>query len=84
MKREKKLEKIKKIMPAGITAVGIIISVSLIFLSRFTGQGYQALITSELMCESAMVVLAECLGSAAAFNILLKKEKSSDHGFPQT
>ena len=76
-------EKIKKIMPEGITAVGIIISLTLIFLSRFTGQGYRALVTCEFMRESAMVVLAECLGAAAAFKILLKKEKSSDRGFPQ-
>ena len=76
-------EKIKKIMPVGMALVGIIISVILIVLSRFAGAGYHAFVTSEYMRECAMVVLAECLGSAAAFKFLLKKEKFSGRDFPQ-
>lgn len=76
-------EKIKKIMPEGITLIGIIISVILIIMSRFTGTGYHAYTTGEFMRECAMVVLAECLGSAAAFKFLLKKEKFSGRDFPQ-
>ena len=77
-------EKIKKIMPESITLVGIIISVILIILSRFsTGQGYYAFIIGEYMRECAMVVLAECLGAAAAFRILIKKQKFANRDFPQ-
>lgn len=79
-------EKIKKNMPAGIMTVGIIISGVLLILSHIMGQGsfsYESFIIGEYMREAAMVTIAECTAGAIAFKILLKKEKSSDRGFPQ-
>ena len=79
-------EKIKKNMPAGIMTVGFIISGLLLMLPHlfFTDDfGYESFILNEFIHETALVVLVECLASAAAFKILLKKEKFSDRGFPQ-
>lgn len=79
-------EKIKKNMPTGIMTVGFIISGILLVISHLTGQGtfsYESFIIGEYMREAAMVTIAECIAGAIAFKILLKKEKSSDRGFPQ-
>lgn len=78
--------KIKKYMPAGITAVGIIIFYLLTTLSETALSGefsYHSLILSEHISEIALVVLFECLASAAAFKICLKKEKSLDRDSQQ-
>lgn len=71
--------KIKKYMPAGITAVGIIIFYLLSALSKTMLSGefsYNSLILSEYINEISLVVLFECLASAVAFKICLRKEKS--------
>ena len=71
--------KIKKNMPTGIIAVGFIIFSLLITLSNMTISGelsYNSLIISEYINEIALVVLFECLATAIAFKICLKKEKS--------
>ncbi len=76
-------KKIKKIMPAGMVAVGIFISLFMLICSRYIGPGYNSLLISEHLRECALVVLTECFAGAVAFKILLKKEKSSDRDFPQ-
>ena len=76
-------EKFKKNMPTCIMAVGLILFCIFFFASRFTGQGYKALVAGEYMLETAFVVLTQCIASSVAFRILLKKAKSADRGFGQ-
>lgn len=78
--------KLKKNMPTGIAAVGFIVFSLLTTLSNMALSGefsYDSLIMSEYINEIALVVLFECLATAVAFKICLKKEKSADHDFQQ-
>ena len=72
-------KKLKKNMPAGIVAVGFII---FSLLNTFSGNlltgefSYNSLVMAEYVNEISLVVLFECLASAFAFRLCLKKEKS--------
>lgn len=78
--------RIKKNMPAGIMTVGFIISAILMIASyptQGTGFNYDSFVLGEYMREVASVILTQCFSGAIAFEIMLKKEKSSDRDFEQ-
>lgn len=71
--------KLKKNMPAGIVAVGFVIFYLLNGFSDRILSGdfsYDCLVMAEYATEISLVVLFECLASAFAFRLCLKKEKS--------
>lgn len=73
--------RIKKIMPTGILAVGLLVfCLLLLFLSRLESLpfSYDSFLLSEQVREISIAVLVECVVGAALFSFSVKKEKSED------
>ena len=73
--------RIKKIMPTGILAVGLLVFCLLFLLdSRLEARpfSYDSFLISEHIREISVAVLVECVVGAALFRLSVKKEKSGD------